>query len=110
MNYRVEVSEPAENDADAIYAWIKERSQSGAQSWWNAFLAALEKLKSDLSGLALAPETDAFDERLHQLLFKTRRGNVYRILFIVRDAVVHVLRVRGPGQGPISPDEIQRPA
>lgn len=109
MSYRVEVSEPAEQDADEIYAWLDERSPDGAWRWWKAFLAALEKLKANAAGLSLAPEADQFDEPLRQIVFRTRRGHAYRDLFVIRDDVVHVLRVRGAGQNLVGPDDFELP-
>ena len=41
MKYRVEVTEPAQNDADEVYEWLRERSAGGAASWWQVFLATL---------------------------------------------------------------------
>jgi plasmid stabilization system protein ParE len=109
MTYRVSVSEPAERDADVIYAWLNQRSPQGAGRWWKAFLAALEKLQEHAGGLALAPEADHFDEPLRQVLFKTRRGRTYRAMFVIRGRIVHVLRVRGAGQDRVGRDEIELP-
>ena len=52
----------------------------------------------------LAFENDLFDEELRQLLY-SKKGKVYRILFIVRNAEVYVLFVRHSSQKPLSPDE-----
>lgn len=109
MTYRVEVSEPAERDADVTYAWLHQRSPQGAVRWWKAFLASLEKLKKHAGGLALAPEADHFDEPLRQILFRTRRGHAYRAMFVIRGHIVHVLRVRGAGQDRVGRDEIDLP-
>jgi len=35
---------------------------------------------------------------VREVLFKTRKGNPYRILFTIQEAEVLILRVRGPGQ------------
>jgi hypothetical protein len=40
------------------------------------------------------------------LLFKTRRGRYYRLVYVIAEDEVHVLRVRGPGQPDLLPDEI----
>src|SRR5438093_11195915 len=109
MSYRVEVSEAAEQDADGIYVWLYGRSPDGAQRWWEAFLAALENLKVNAAGHSLAAEADHFDEPLRLILFRTRRGHDYRALFVVRDDVVHLLRVRGAGQNLVEPDDIELP-
>ena len=109
MSYRVEVSEPAERDADRIYLWLRKRSSQGAGRWWTALLAALEKLKQNPVNFSLAPEADDVDEPLRQVLFKTRKGHLYRAIFIVRDDIVHVLRIRGEGQDLVEPTEFELP-
>jgi len=109
MIYRVDVSEPAESEADKIYLWLLGRSPKGAQNWWTSLLKTLDRLKNNPTGLGLAPEADAFEEPLRQILFKTRYGNMYRALFILRCETVYVLSVRGFGQDLVSPDEIEFP-
>ncbi len=109
MKYRVEVTEPAEHDADEVYEWLRERSANGAARWWHVFRATLEKLEQNPIGHGTAPESDVFDEPLLQTLFKTRRGRTYRTLFIVRDDVVYVLRVRGAGQDLVERADVELP-
>ncbi len=109
MTFRIAVSEPAERDADVIYTWLLQRSPQGARSWWKAFLSALERLKDDAASLSLAPEMEHFDEPIRQILFKTPRGHTYRALFVIRDDVVHVLRVRAAGQNLIEPGDLELP-
>jgi len=66
-------------------------------------LSTLRSLESAPESHALAPENDAFTEEIRHVLFKTRRGRFYRILFsIAADAVV-VLTVRGPHQDLLHP-------
>ncbi len=52
---------------------------------------------------------DAFEESIRNVLFKTRRGRTYQMLFVIRGAAVHVVSIRGAGQQPIRPDEIELP-
>ncbi len=52
------------------------------------------------------PKADTFEEELRQMLFKTRRGNTYRTLFVIRKFAVHVVAVRGTGQDLVTPDEL----
>jgi len=109
MSHRVEITEPAKRDADAIYDWLYGRSPDGALRWWQVFLTTLEELKHNPIGYATAPESNVFDEPVLQLQFKTRRGRRYRAFFIVRNNVVYVLRVRGGGQDLISHADIEMP-
>ena len=101
MTYRVVISAEAKYNADEIHAWIAGRSQQGAATWAEAYLAALRKLGIDPLRPALASESRSFEIELRQLLFRTPRGLTYRILYRVDADVVDVLYVRGPGQKPV---------
>ena len=57
----------------------------------------------------LPPEADEIGVDLKQRIFKTRRGNSFRLLFIVRGDTVHILAVRGAGQNLVSDDNIEIP-
>jgi len=96
--YRIVLEDESRRNVDAIYAWIAERSPDGARRWYRAFLTALDKLTDDPRRLPVAPESHHFDETVRNLTFRMRSGRVYRVLFTVVEAEVHVLFVRAPGQ------------
>ena len=52
------------------------------------------------------PEDKLTHLELRQLLFKTRHGLTYRAVFTMLDDDVFILRLRGPGQPPLGPDEM----
>jgi hypothetical protein len=54
----------------------------------------------------LAPENGYGDAEIRDLVFKTRRGKQYRILFTICGDVVFVRHVRGFGQDLVSPDDL----
>jgi len=108
MTYKVRAVRRAERDVDAIQNWIAtvRKSPQGAASWMAAFEKATAALAQWPESHGRAPE-DEFDEReLRQFLFKTRRGQVYRGIFTVQRDEVLILRIRGPGQRILEPDEI----
>ena len=106
MKYRLRVMTRAGQDLDEIFSWLYERSKTGASGWIEAFEAAAVSLLHDPEAHGLAPEDDEVEETLRQFFFKTRRGNTYRGLFVVAGEEVQILRVRGPGQPPLSSDEL----
>ena len=106
MTFRLRVLPRAERDAQHIFDWLKARSPDGAIRWWLAFDEAVHKLIDHPNGYGLAPESDSVQYELRQFLFKTRRGRRYRGIFTVIGDEVRVLRVRGPGQPPLEPDEL----
>ena len=58
----------------------------------------------------LAPENSlATLGEVRQFLFKTRRGRTYRAVYVIMDDEVRILRVRGPGQPPLTDDEMGNP-
>jgi plasmid stabilization system protein ParE len=99
----------AQADLESIVRYISERSLQGAKAWrerWDEVLAELRK--SPLSA-ALAPESASYGSDIRQLLFKTRRGRTYRVLFTVVGRGVFILTVRGPGQDLIRRGLFRRP-
>jgi plasmid stabilization system protein ParE len=100
-HFTVKILGPAQSDVDRIFDWIKDRSPEGAVRWYDAFLAAAETLAVNPEICGLAPEFAGRSPQVQQRLFKTRRGSTYRLLFMIVDQEVHVLRVRGPGQAPL---------
>ena len=107
MSFRVSLSQRAKRDIREIATWIKRRSSKGALSWLAALEKALGQLKKTAASSGPAPEADDFELDLRQCLFKTRRGNTYRLVFILRDNLVHILAVRGTGQDLLQRDDIE---
>jgi toxin ParE1/3/4 len=106
MSLAVHIAPRAWSDADGIFDWLAARSPAGASRWYAAFLSAARQLSSDPDRHGIAPESEVLGRTIRQRFFKTRRGRVYRLLFIVQRDEVTILRIRGPGQAPASADEI----
>jgi plasmid stabilization system protein ParE len=109
MKYTVIVLPEAEQDADDIYRWLAARTATGAGRWYGEFLGAIHSLRFEAANCALALESERVGEEIRQLIFNTRKGLRYRILFAIRETVVYVLHVRGPGQESLSPEDMRRP-
>lgn len=106
-NYRIVVLEPASRDVQEQYDYIRQRSPTGAESWYEAYLNALESLRSDPLGPSVAPEDEHVEEIIRQVFFRTRRGHPYRIVYTVIGDEVRVLRLRGFGQDLMGPEEFR---
>ena len=107
MRFSVHELPRAKEDKRQILVWLLERSRQGAAAWLSAYDDALQRLDQDADSYGQAPENDdcpLVDVR--QALFKTRRGRVYRVVFFIEGTDAYVLRVRGPGQPPLQPDEL----
>ncbi len=107
--YSLKISEGAERSADAIFAWLAERSRAGADNWYLAYRQAIESLKYIPERRAPAPESGAFPRVVRQILFKTPHGRPYRALFVTIGATVSIVGVRGHGQSSVEPDDLDMP-
>ena len=106
MTFTVRELPKAKQDKRSIFRWIHERSPMGAESWLLAYDSLIERLQDDSRSCGEAPENADCELFVQQALFKTQRGRVYRALFFVEGDEVYILRVRGPGQAPVSPEDV----
>ena len=102
MKILVRVLGRAQADIDHIYLWLRKRSPVGAAAWYTVLLHTLDELGDGRVAHSEAPEATKLGVELRQTLFKTRRGRVYRLLLVIREDELRVLRVRGPGQRPVA--------
>ena len=105
-SYDIVVLELASRDVQEQFDYLRQRSPTGAESWYEVYLSALENLKLDPLGPGVAPENYQVEDEVRQVLFKTRRGFPYRILYTIVASEVRILRVRGPGQDLLGPQEL----
>ena len=109
MTYKVILLSRAEQDLDAILNWLTERSPDGANAWNRRWLQIVEQLEATPKATVFAPENDDHEIDVRQIVFKTRRGLPYRVLFTIREAQVFVFHIRGPGQDVVAPDDLAMP-
>ena len=101
MKYRVTVSPAAQADADEIFAWLREKSPTGAAAWSNALQEAVDGLTESALQHGHAWEGRSLGREVREKFFKTKRGKRYRLLYRIDGDEVRVLRIRGPGQPPV---------
>ncbi len=107
MAFRVRILPRGELDLQLIVDWIRDRSPDGARCWWDAYIEARSKLQNAPLTFARAPEAAQTDRDIRHLLFKTAHGKYYRLLFVVVEGEVQILRVRGLGQPDLADDELE---
>ena|SRR5437867_2123265 len=105
MEYRFRLAAKAVADAEEAHAWIARHSVQGAAKWYVELFDAIDSLKTFPARCSLAPESEAVDVEVRQLLYGKRR-NVYRVLFTVQGDVVHILRIRHSARQFLTPDEL----
>jgi plasmid stabilization system protein ParE len=92
----------ADADINRLFAWLARRSPRGAATWYDALFEAFGKIVANPARFAVAHESlPRWNRDIRQALFRTNRGNRYRIVFELTEAEVRILRVRGPGQPPL---------
>ena len=106
-NYHVQYSRRANQDVAQFCEWLQRRSPRGAVRWLDALEQTLTRLGESPLSFGLADESDLFPEPIRQIFFRTRHGNTYRALYVVRDDTVTLVCIRGPGQRPVTPDELK---
>jgi len=98
MTYELLLVPRAESEVDRIVRYLAERSPQGAAAWCERWQEVLAELRSDPLKHGLAPESKEYSTAVRQVLFKTRRGRMYRALFTVVGRGVYIIHVRGPYQ------------
>lgn len=104
--HHVRVLARAWRDLDEILGHVATRSPDGAARLLDRFEAEMSRLEANPFASALAPEAEAVGEAVRHAFFRTRAGRTYRALFLIVGDEIRVLRVRGPGQAPISTDDL----
>lgn len=100
MSFNVVVEKEAEEDLKAAASWIAQHSRDKAILWYFDVTESIESLKNFPARCPLAPESKKFGEEIRYLMF-----DKYRILFIIEDETVYVIRVRHQAQDVLSPDD-----
>lgn len=98
MTYSVAILQRARQDVQRIFDWLADRSEQGAQNWFESFERSVSTLSENPLFAPLAPENDYCEREIRHILFRTQRGRTYRALFTVVESEVRILRVRGPGE------------
>lgn len=93
MTYEIAVSQEADAQADDVYEWIAQDSPGSAARWYNGLFEAIDTLKHNPQRCPVAPDNNAFNVEVRQLLYGKRQG-VYRVLFTLSEETVHVLQIR----------------
>lgn len=106
MNFSVNIHPFAQADYDHIYNYILKRSPQGAARWDEALDAAIFSLKQDPIRYARIHEPVVGKSEYKQKSFTTRRGNRYRLIYVVEGKSVTILRIRGHGQASITPRDL----
>lgn len=101
MPYAIKLLRRAEADLSRIFKWLRKRSPSGADSWYEALAQAILELTADAHRYPVAAESAKLGTDVRERFFKTRHGSRYRLVFVIALQEVRVLRISAPGQRPL---------
>lgn len=100
MSYNVEITQKAQEEGREASRWIAGHSPNKAKFWFFELMEKMESLENSPMRCPLAPEAETYGEEIRHLIF-----GKYRILFIVEDETVYILRVRHSAMKTLSPDD-----
>ncbi len=100
MSFKVVVQSEAEEDLKEAARWIAQYSPDKATLWYFDATETIESLENFPARCPLAPESKKFGAEIRHLIF-----GKHRILFLIEDETVYVLRVKHQAQDVIRPDE-----
>ena len=92
MTYTVLITDPAQEELDAAYTWLVERSPQHGPVWHNGLVDAIVSLETSPARCPVAPGAETQPGPIRQLLYGSRL-HAYRILFTIRDEKVIVLHI-----------------
>ena len=93
MSYRVFVTKNTKSNIRDYFLRAAEKAPLAAERWLDRFESAIASLSVHPQRCGLAPENDAVEPEIRQLLFG-RPGSVFRVLFTVAGTEVQVLHIR----------------
>jgi len=105
MSHRVIITPEAEADLRAAHRYIYTQAPRAAGEWLKRVQQSIRTLSQYPERCPLAPESDAFEEPIRELLFGTGHRGTYRILFVVHDKTVYIVHVRHGSMLPLEPEE-----
>ncbi len=100
MGYQVITQPQAEADIRQAMQWITQHSPQHATLWYFDIMKAIESLSVSPARCPFAPERATFGLEIRHLLVEK-----YRVLFIIEDESVYVLRVRNGAQDILKPED-----
>lgn len=104
--FKVTITKPADDDIQSNYEWWREnRSKAQAEKWYDQIFKKLATLSHMPHRCPRSPESNKTGRSIHQMLFGTGRPT-HRIVFVIKDQMVVVLRVRGLSQDALESNDL----
>jgi plasmid stabilization system protein ParE len=106
MSYKLVVTDRAERDRDAAFAWYSANfSCDFAARWYLGIADAIESLRNGVEKCHRAHESARFPFEIFELLYGSKR-NKHRIVFRVKGDSVVILHIRHSAQCDLKEGEL----
>jgi plasmid stabilization system protein ParE len=99
MEYRFEFAPEMVARANEQHDWIAERSPERAEKWYRGLFEKIKTLKTYPKRCPVASESVAYGEELRFLVYG-KRGDLFRVLFTIRDEEIRIVGLHHAAQGP----------
>ncbi|QDU87211.1 Plasmid stabilization system protein [Pirellulimonas nuda] len=107
MSFKLRVTDPAKDDIRQIVTWWSEHRDAGqAQRWQIGLETRVRTLRQRPTSRPLAPESRYSSVPVRQLNYGVRGRPTHRVLFIVTENEVVVLRVLHLAQDALAPEDL----
>jgi plasmid stabilization system protein ParE len=104
MIYRIVIEPTAEREIRSAVRWKTENaSPTSAARWYNGLIKKIDTLRRYPTRCPLATENDKFPEEIRELLYGRSKRYKHRIIFTIREDVVHILYVRHSARDELEP-------
>lgn len=104
--HRIIIHRFALSDLDDAYQFAARHAPTAATAWLTRFEAALRTLETNPDRCPTAHESRRTGRDLREFLFG-RRPNIFRVIFLIEDDSVRVLRIRRSARRYLSNREIE---
>jgi plasmid stabilization system protein ParE len=107
MIFDVVLQRLAKGDLLASHLWAHRRAPLSAARWLGRFEAALKRLRRSPQRCPRAKEYRKTDADLREFHFG-RRPYVFRVIFVIDNHVVRILRIRRAQRRPLTGAELKK--
>ena len=106
--FRLVISAPAERDIESAYDWWRaSRSEDQANRWYAGIHLSILALRKTALRCPPANESKLHPSGLRQMNFGIGRKPTHRIIFVVDDDIVKIVRVRHSSQRSLREEELE---
>ena len=107
--FQVELTPEAERDIQQNYEWWRDnRSPEQARRWYEQIFVEMQTLQHMPERCPKSPEAAKIRRNIRQLYFTIGARITHRIVFLVEEPIVKILRIRHVAQGEM-PDDFVEP-